>query len=177
MACRSCRRSHRSNIRAQRKIQEAQQKNAINAAKNAPTVNQYDLLSKQQQPVFSNLLGLLDQSIGQQDFSGIENQYRNEFYNQTIPTIMERLTAMGGENSSALTNQLAGAGADFELGMGGLKSQYLQNQLGMLLNPGFQQNKYTDIRYPQMSWWKQALIGAAPGIAQAGATATGALLL
>jgi hypothetical protein len=80
-------------------------------------------------------------SGNQFDFAPIEQAARTGFTSKTIPSIMERFTAMGGAGtagSSALQGALGSAGAGLEEQLAAMKQQYnlareplLQNLLGM----------------------------------------------
>lgn len=99
------------------------------------------------------------------DFGPIEQQARTSFQQRTIPTLAERFTAMGGQQSSAFNNALGQAGAGLEESLAALRSQYglkqqalLQNLLGMGLAPQFE-NMYS----PATSGF---LGGIAPAVGQ-----------
>lgn len=79
------------------------------------------------------------------DFAPIQQQAMTNFKQQTLPTIAERFTSMGGQGSSAFGQQLGAAGANLEENLAALKSQYGlqqqgldQNLLAMLLGAGLQ---------------------------------------
>lgn len=99
---------------------------------------------------------------GQQfDFAPIEQRARTQFQQQTIPSIAERFTALGGQNSSGFQQALGQAGAGLEQSLAALRSQYglqerdnLFKMLGIGLtpqyeslfrpaSPGFLQNLFT----------------------------------
>lgn len=88
----------------------------------------------------------LQQTQGGFDFAPIERQARNQFQTQTIPSIAERFTAMGGgQRSGAFPAALGRAGAGLEQSLAALKSQHgiqqqglLQNLLGLGLTPQFE---------------------------------------
>lgn len=75
----------------------------------------------------------------QQGFEGIEQLARKQFKEQTIPTLSERFTAMGGgrPSSGTFTQQLGQAGASLESNLAAMRAQYGQqnqsNALRMLL--------------------------------------------
>jgi len=102
---------------------------------------QFSTLSPQQQQMQQMLMQLLgpqlQQQFGQQNgagFSGIENQARQGFAQNTIPTIMERFGASNSsEASSALPQMLGSAGAEFETGLDALRSQHNMQQNQQLL--------------------------------------------
>lgn len=82
---------------------------------------------------------------GQFDFAPIEQAARSQFEQQTIPSIAERFTALGGQGSSAFKQALGSAGAGLEQNLAAMKSQYnlqreplMQNYLQMGLRPRFE---------------------------------------
>lgn len=78
-----------------------------------------------------------------QGFAPIEEQARNQFQQQTIPSLAERFTSMGNsQRSSAFQGALGQAGAGLETGLAALKSQYGMNQIQSLL-PFLEQNYQT----------------------------------
>jgi hypothetical protein len=70
-----------------------------------------------------------------QGFDDISNYAQNNFYQNTIPSIAERFTAMGnGQRSSAFQGALGQAGAGLNQSLAALRAQYgMQNQ-GNALN-------------------------------------------
>jgi hypothetical protein len=67
-----------------------------------------------------------------QGFQPIENYARKQFYSDTIPSLAERFTAMGGgQRSSAFQGALGQAGAGLESQLGAMRSQYGQQQQGL----------------------------------------------
>lgn len=84
------------------------------------------------------------QQLLQMGMQGLQNPYggfdpiaqraRSQFNQQTIPTLAERFTSMGGYGTGALSSpvfasQLGAAGAGLEEGLAALQSQYgLQNR-------------------------------------------------
>ena len=85
-----------------------------------------------------------------QGFAPIEQQARNQFTTQTVPSLAERFTAMGGgQNSSAFQGALGNAASGLEQGLAGLRSQYgmqqenmnqnrLSSLLGLAMQPSFE---------------------------------------
>jgi hypothetical protein len=80
------------------------------------------------------------------NFAPIAQQARTQFNTQTIPSLAERFTSLGGQGSSAFQGALGQAGAGLEEGLAGLESKFgLANQgqqqqlllalLGMALQP------------------------------------------
>lgn len=79
------------------------------------------------------------------DFAPLEEQARTGFAQNTIPSIAERFTAMGGQRSSAFPQILGQAGAGLERSLAALKSDVglrqqgnQQNLLLSLLQAGLQ---------------------------------------
>lgn len=79
--------------------------------------------------IAQGLLGQLNQPFGQ---SPIAQQARQQFQTQTIPTIAERFSSLGAQNSSAFQNALGQAGVGLESNLASLGQQN-QNQLLHLL--------------------------------------------
>jgi len=129
------------------------------------------------------------------NFAPIEAQARNQFQTQTIPSLAERFTAMGGEGgqrSSAFQAALGNAGSQLEQGLAALKAQYAlpqaqlaqnQQQLGLsqrgqqldllrTLLGGALNQRFENAYIPrQPSAWGQFLGQAAGGIARGAAQA------
>lgn len=123
------------------------------------SVQQISRFDPQQQEIYSQLLSQLQGNIGQQSFSGIENEARRGFNQNTVPTILERLTSMGGGRSSAVGQQLGAAGADLESQLAGQRGQFNQNQLRNLLGMQSVEN----IIMPEQQGFLQALLTALGG--------------
>jgi hypothetical protein len=97
-----------------------------------------------QQILSQSMQGLQNPTKG---FEPIAQQARSQFNQQTVPSLAERFTSMGGYGSGALSSpafasQLGQAGSGLEEGLAALQAQYgLQNQgqlmqlLGMGLSP------------------------------------------
>lgn len=82
-------------------------------------------------------------SMGMQNMNpdAIEQRARSQFQTQTIPSLAERFTSMGGEGgqrSSAFGAQLGGAGADLESQLANLRSMFGMQQTQMGLQPQFE---------------------------------------
>jgi hypothetical protein len=93
-------------------------------------------------------------------FKGIEDNANRNFYTNTVPSLAERFTAMGGgQRSSAFKSALGQAGSGLQSSLGALKSQFGQNQLSQLLGPSLQSNR--------------AYLPATPGLLQSFAGAFG----
>jgi len=118
---------------------------------------QFQRFNPQQQNVLNQLLsqgfsGLQNQQ--QFDFNPIEQQAKQQFQSDIVPSIAERFTAMGsGPRSSNFAATLGGAGAGLAQSLAALKSQIglqqqgqqqnlLQNLLQLGLTPQFE-NAYT----------------------------------
>ncbi len=62
------------------------------------------------------------------DFGPLAQQAKSQFYSETIPTLAERFTALGGgQRSSAFESSLGRAGAGLEENLAALKAQYDYN--------------------------------------------------
>jgi len=91
--------------------------------------------------------GLQGMQGGGFDFAPIEQKARTNFSTQTIPSLAERFTAMGGgaNSSSAFGGAMGQAGAGLEESLAGMKQNYnLQQQqlLQQLLGLGQMENMY-----------------------------------
>lgn len=133
---------------------------------------QFPRFTPQQQDLNTQLLqmlpGLLQQNRqSSSSFAPIAQQARTNFSTQTIPSLAERFTALGGQNSSAFQGALGSAGANLEEGLAGLESKFnlaqggqsqqlLLSLLGMALQPQFE-NAY----FPRQPGFLQGLAGAA----------------
>lgn len=79
--------------------------------------------------------GLQDLDQNQFDFAPIGNQELERFYTQTIPSLAERFTAMGGgQRSSAFQGALANAGRFLGNDLAAQQQQYNLQQQGMEQN-------------------------------------------
>lgn len=103
---------------------------------------QLSRFSPQNQNQFNDLISQLLQRLGGNEFSfaPIEEEARAGFSQKTLPSIMERFTALGagGGRSSAQFNTLGSAGADLERSLASMKQNYnlqrqplLQNLIGL----------------------------------------------
>ena len=101
--------------------------------------------SPQNQEMFNQLIGnILGQfqgggafdPAGGGGFAPIAEQARTQFAEQTVPSIAERFTAMGGGGgrSSAFAQQLGQAGAGLEQGLAAQGAQFGQQQQQLLQN-------------------------------------------
>lgn len=124
---------------------------------------QFQNFTPEQQAALDQLLkqGLLDSN-----FSGIENLARQNFQSQTIPSIAERFTAMGGgQRSSAFQGALGSAGSALESQLGALRNQAGLQKLQLGLTPRFQ-TAYTP-RQPGLEQLIAPSLGAATQFGQA----------
>ena len=97
---------------------------------------QTQLYNPQQQSAMGSLL---NQGMANSNFDTIEQNAREKFKSDTIPSIAERFTSMGGgQRSSAFSGALGQAGVGLETGLAGLRSQYGMQQLGMGLGRQFE---------------------------------------
>jgi hypothetical protein len=152
--------------------------------------NQFGLNTPQQsqflnQDILSILPQLLQQSQQrtQGGFEPIRQAATTKFNTQTIPSLAERFTAMGGgQNSSAFQGALGQAGAGLQENLGALESQYnlqqggqqqnlLLSLLGLFLRPQFE-NTYTPAGQGIFHGLSQ---GVGYGLGGLGAAATGKL--
>lgn len=137
-----------------------------------PSVQQISRFTPQQQGLqnqsIQNLMQLLQSGAGTPgNFAPIAQRARTQFQTQTIPSLAERFTAMGGQNSSAFQGALGQAGAGLEENLAGLESQYglqqnsqLQNLLQLLGSLGLQQGSENLVHEGQPG----ALQGLAAGL-------------
>jgi len=79
-------------------------------------------------------------SQGQQntDFGGIENMYKKQFNEETIPGLAERFSSMGAQRGSEFRGALGQAGSNLEAQLAGLRSQYGLKQAALGLTPQFE---------------------------------------
>jgi hypothetical protein len=133
-------------------------------------------VTPQQQGIMQLLqqLGIYGLQNPYEGFEGIENQARNQFAQQTVPSLAERFTSMGNNalSSGAFVSQLGGAGAGLEADLNAQKAQYGQQNIGQILQmlQLALQPQFENIHRPQSNGFVQnALLGgiqAAPGIYQ-----------
>jgi hypothetical protein len=132
------------------------------------TPNQQNLQNQSIQQIMSLLQG--GKPYG---FDALQNQARENFQQNTIPSLAERFTAMGGgQRSSAFQGALGNAAGGLESSLAGLGAQLGQQQLGQLLPYGFAQS--FDTQYmPRESGFLENILssllgGAGQGLGQAG---------
>jgi len=87
-----------------------------------------------------NLMQMLGGGSGapqQFDFNKIKQGAEENFYNSTVPSLAERFTGLGGQNSSAFTGALASAGGGLDRDLASLEAHYgmqqQQNDRGYIL--------------------------------------------
>ena len=81
---------------------------------------------------------LLQQGMGETDFGGIEQLAKKRFEEETVPSLAERFTAMGGgKRSSAFQSALGRSGADLGAQLSALRPQFGMQKLMMGLQPRF----------------------------------------
>lgn len=137
-----------------------------------PRAEQLSTFSPQQMGLqnqgIQNLLQLLQSGGGTPgNFEPIAQKARTQFQTQTIPSLAERFTALGGQNSSAFQGALGSAGAGLEEGLAAQGAQYglqqnaqLQNLMQLLLGLSTQPSVENVIYKGQPG----ALHGAAQGL-------------
>ena len=128
----------------------------------------FDLFRPQQQQAFSDILSQsMDQFQGSDfSFGPIADRARKQFQEQTVPSLAERFTGLGGQRSSAFGQQVGQAGADLESQLAAMESQFgleegklLQSLMGLGLTPQFE-----NILSPrQPGLLENLLTGIAPG--------------
>lgn len=107
---------------------------------NKPKQGALSLYSPQVQsqfdPLLMNILGKFQSGELGGNFEPIANKARQNFQSKTLPSIMERLTALGGGGgrSNASFNVPAQAGADLEASLAAQGSQYGLDQQRLLLS-------------------------------------------
>lgn len=140
--------------------------------------DQKSLLTPQQQQAQQQSLGLALQGL-QNPYAGfapIEQNARNQFQTQTIPSIAERFTALGGQRSSGFQNALQQGAVGLESNLAALKSNYglqnqslMQNLLGLGMRPSFE---YA-YRQPEPGFLGGALGGLSQGLGSLGTLGLG----
>ena len=165
---------------------------------NIPLFNQFqnqalDYISQYGLEGLQSLLGQqpdYSQQQSQYDFAPIGNQELERFYSQTIPSIAERFTAMGGgQRSSAFQGALGQAGRGLGNDLAAQQQQANMQQQGYDLQRqqlqqgqyGMNQNLYTNLLNmglrPQFETaFQPGKGGALPGLIQAGAKAAMAFI-
>jgi len=106
--------------------------------------------------------------------SGMENQALSQFNQQIIPSIAERFTSMGAQNSSAFQQALSQAGAGLSERLAGMREQQANRLLPSLLQVGLTP-QYEQIYQPPQEeapgFWRSIAPGLASGVGMAGGAA------
>lgn len=105
-----------------------------------------DVFAGRQNPALGGLPNL--------DFGGIENRYRDLFHSQTVPSIAERFTSMGGNDrlgSSAFTNAVGMAGADLNSQLAALRGQFDLQKYGAIGGLGYNLSNLALQKYGQQA--------------------------
>lgn len=100
-----------------------------------PKMQQTPRFTSEQQAALNNLL-----RMGMSDVSGtgLEDRYKKQFEESTIPGLAERFTSMGeGQRSSAFEGILGRAGSDLTSQLAALRNQAAMQKLQMGLQPQF----------------------------------------
>lgn len=103
-------------------------------------------LNKFSPEIQGNLERMLTEASGgnPSSFDPIEKKARQDYSRETVPSILERFTAMGGgQSGSALSGALGAAGVDLDTNLAALRAQFGQNQLSSLL-PAVQKDYQTN---------------------------------
>lgn len=145
-----------------------------------PVVTQASTFSPQQQAlqnsVIQQALQLLPQVAQQKgvNFQPIAQKARTNFYQQTVPGLAERFTALGAgpRYSPGFAQTLGTAGAGLEESLAALESQYdlqrqnqLQSLLGGLLSGGLGKGSLENIISPSQPGFLESILSALlPGI-------------
>jgi len=89
----------------------------------------------------SALNTLLQQGMSQTDSQALEERYRKQFGESTVPGLAERFTGMGGgQRSSAFAGSLGRAGTDLESQLAALRQQAGMQKLQQGLTQRFDTN-------------------------------------
>lgn len=147
---------------------------------NKPSVTQIARLSPAQQQLqqgaIQQALSLLPQVAQQKgvNFAPIAQKARTQFYQNTIPSIAERFTALGGgaRNSSGFTQALGSAGAGLEESLASMQAQYdfqnqqqMQNLLGTLLSSGLGREQFENLVSQRQPGFLESLLASlVPGL-------------
>ena len=84
---------------------------------------------------------LMSQGMQNTDFGGIENLYKKQFNEETIPGLAERFSSMGqmgAQRGSEFQGALGKAGSDLGAQLAALRSQYGLKQSALGLTPQFE---------------------------------------
>lgn len=131
------------------------------------TMQQFPLYGQQQQ---SAIMQILQQALSglknpTQGFEPFAQQAQRNFATQTVPSLAERFTQMGGqgrqETSSAFSGALGSASSDLNAQLAALKMQYglgQQQHYGNLLNSGLTP-LYGQKQVPGQQGWLDTILG------------------
>jgi len=134
---------------------------------------QFQKYTPAQQNILNQLLsrGFSGLNNPTEGFDPIENRARTQFQTQTIPSLAERFTALGGNErgSSAFQGALGSAASGLEEALAALRAQYgMQNrqlalsELGLGLTPQFENAYFRQ----QPGGFESFLTAAAPGFSK-----------
>ena len=106
------------------------------------------------------LMSLLGQGQQNTNFNDISQQATSNFYQNTVPSIAERFSSMGGQRSGAFQASLGNAGAGLNRDLGAMRSQFGMQQLQHGLTPQFQ-----TMYQPEQPGFLQNLLLSLAGVA------------
>jgi len=109
------------------------------------------------------LMSLLGQGQQNTNFNDISQKATSNFYQNTVPSIAERFSSMGGQRSGAFQASLGNAGAGLNRDLGAMRSQFGMQQLQQGLMPQFQ----TMYQPEQSGFLQNLLLSLAGGAPQA----------
>lgn len=126
----------------------------------------------EQGQAFQSILREALSSLGKNkfDFGPIEQQARQGFAQQTLPSISERFTSLGAQKSSAFPQLLNEAGTNLETNLAAMKSNYgLEQQANLLRMLAFGLSPQFESTFSPRSpgFPEQLLLGLAKGIPSA----------
>ena len=139
-------------------------------------VQQAQNFTPYQQQALNSSLGQARQGLSNSsfNFAPIAQQARNQFQNQTIPSILERFSGLGSggaQRSSAFGQLLGSAGSDLESQLAAMQQQYnLQNndQLLKLLGIGLTPQYENFYMQRQPGFLENFLVSGSQGLGKAG---------
>lgn len=136
-----------------------------------PKIEQLNRFAPNQQETMQQLLnyGMQGMQNPYQGFEPIAKSVRQNFEQNTLPSLAERFTSMGKNSmtSPLYMSQMHNAGANLDTGIGALQAQYgLQNQqnMGRFLQLGLQP-QYEHANIPGQNGLLQYLLQIAPQLA------------
>ncbi len=136
-----------------------------------PQIMQIERLNPQQQAVVGSLNKIVGPTLqglqqNKPQFGPIAQKAYTEFNQRTVPSIMQRLTNMGGAHSSALAGSLGEAGAGLQENLAAQEQQFNQQNYGQqlqflnqLLSGGLQPT-YENVYQPGQQGWGSQLLNA-----------------